>query len=106
MVIRNIGRPAPSNMITKYSRLMSEPNTICAFDSGVDSRMLKVCASRSCVMAAAVNTGARKHISESWVVDAHLKVRDAPLASSVSEPDCPLTETMSENSTTASRATR
>ena len=58
MVIRKIGRPARSRMMTKYKRLISEPKTICALESGVDSRMLNVWASRSCVIAPAVKIDA------------------------------------------------
>ncbi len=42
IVVRKIGRPATSSMITKYSRLISEPKTIWALESGVARRILNV----------------------------------------------------------------
>ena len=82
--------------------LINEPNTICALESGVERRMLNVWASRSCVIADAVNTGARKHIKASCVIDAHWNVVEALLASSASDGFCPLTEPTSENRTATS----
>ena len=87
--MQNIGKPANRSMSTKKSRLISDPNTIWALDSGVVSRMLNVWASFSWVMAAAVNTGASRHIMASWARDAHSNMREAPLARSANDDDAP-----------------
>ena len=106
MVIRKIGRPANSKTRTKYNRLINEPNTICALLSGVDRRMLKVWASRSCVMAEAVNAGARKHIRASCPMAAWVKVCEASLANSAREAFFPLSARNNEINTKPSSPLR
>ena len=58
------------------------------------------------MIAAAVKTGARKHIRASCVIDARGKVCDAPLARSVKDPLVEVPSVISENRTTTGRAPR
>ena len=85
MVMQNTGKPDSRSMITKNSRLSSDPSTIWALVSGVVSSTLNVSASFSWVIAPAVNTGASRHIMANCKYEMDSNTRVRLLARSLSE---------------------